>query len=161
MGYMPKVIKCRLKTGGKTIEEIREKNRGQGLTYRDFENIQRAYEQFNGVVLYLSLWDYDNYESYHVSGWDDEVDEKMMMGVYYAEQTHPFPRYKDKLQEFITDWKAKRYDPGCAMCFDKEDVEELEVIREEVKEEVKSHEEKEKSKECTRTGKKKKKHRKR
>ncbi|MBU5438312.1 hypothetical protein KQI42_09845 [Tissierella sp. MSJ-40] len=140
MGYVPKIIKCRLKTGGKTIEEIREKNKGQGLAYRDFKNIQRAYEQFDDVILYLSLWDYDNYESYHICGWDDEFDEKMMMGVYYAEQIHPFPQYKGKLQTFIADWKAKRYDPGCAICFNREDVEELEVISEEVKEGAKSHE---------------------
>lgn len=159
--YKPKVIKCRLKTGGKTIEEIREKNKGEGLTYRDFEDIQRANEQFDGTVLYLSLWDYDKYESYHVYGWENEVDEKFMMGIYYAEQTHPFPRYKGKLEEFIADWKAGDYDPGCAICFDKEDVEELEVISEEVKEEAKNNVKKEtpKKKKRTRTGRKKKKHR--
>ncbi|SHJ74892.1 M78 family metallopeptidase domain-containing protein [Tepidibacter formicigenes] len=137
MKYQPKIIKCRLKTGGKTINEIREQNKGQGLTYRDFENIQKAYEEFDGVVLLLSLWDYDNHESYHVYGWDDEVDEKMMMGIYHAEQTHPFPRYKGKKEEFIADWKAGKYNPGCPMCFEKEDVEELEVIREEVKNMIK------------------------
>ena len=159
--YKPKVIKCRLKTGGKTIEEIREKHKGQGLTYRDFENIQRANEQFDGIILLLSLWDHDNYESYHVYGWDDEVDEKMMMGIYYAEQTHPFPMYEGKLEEFIADWKAGTYDPDCALCFDKEDVEELEVISEEVKEEAKKHEQKEAAKKRKRsgTGRKKKKHR--
>lgn len=155
MGYRPKVIKCRLKTGGKTIEEIREKHKGQGLTYRDFESIQKANEEFDGIVLHLSLWAYDNYESYHIYGWSDEADEKMMMGVYYAEQTHPFPQYKEKLEKFIEDWKAKTYDPGCPMCFDKEEVEELEVVSEEVKEEAKSREEKAKSKEKSRKKKKK------
>ena len=156
MGYIPKVIKCRLKTGGKTIEEIREKYKGQGLTYRDFENLQKANEEFDGIVLYLSLWEYDNHGSYHISGWDNEVDEKMMMGIYYAEQTHPFPQYIDKLKEFIADWKAGEYDPGCPMAFDKEDVEELEVISEEVKEEVKNYEEKEKAKRTPQTRQKKK-----
>lgn len=58
MNYQPKVIRCRLKTGGKTIQEIREKNKGQGMVYRDFENIKKTYDILDGVVLLLSLWDY-------------------------------------------------------------------------------------------------------
>ena len=134
MSYGPKIIKGRLKTGGKTIAEIREQNKGQGLTYRDFENMQKAYEQFDGLVIYLSLWEYDNYGSYHLYGWDDEAEERMMMGMYYAEQTNPFPQYIGKFEEFVADWKAKEYDPGCVFCFELSDVEELEVVKEEVKE---------------------------
>lgn len=137
--YQPKIVLCRLKTGGKTIAEIREKHKGQGLTYRDFENLQKAFEEFNGLKVYLSLWAYDNYRSYHLHGWENDIDEKMMMGTYYSEQTHPFPQYIDKMEEFIVDWKAGEYDPGCSFCFDPEDVEEIEVYREEVKEEAKGH----------------------
>jgi len=146
MSYTPKVIKGRIKTGGKTIAEIREQNKGQGLTYRDFENIQKAYEQFDGLVIYLSIWDYDNYSSYHLHGWDNEADERMMTGMYYAEQTHPQPQYKNRLEEFVADWKAKEYDPGCAFCFELSDVEELEILHEEVKEVQQDGKEKEKEK---------------
>lgn len=31
MNYRPKVVRCRLKTGGKSIPQIREECRGQGL----------------------------------------------------------------------------------------------------------------------------------
>ncbi len=139
--YKPKVILCRLHTGGKSVEEIREDCKGQGLAYRDFENIQKANAQFDGVELWLSLWSYDNYSSYHIYGWKDDVDEKMMMGIYFMEQLHPYPQYKDRLEEFIKDWKAKRYDPGCALCFEKNQVEELGVVQEEEKEERKADEE--------------------
>lgn len=157
-GYKPKIVKARLKTGGKSIAEIREQNKGQGLTYRDFENIQKANEQFDGLIVYLSLWEYDNYSSYHLYGWDDKDDERMMMGMYYAEQTHPFPQYKGKLEEFIADWKAKKYDPGCVFGFEPSDVEELEVIQEEVKEVRKDGKEKEKAQAKPRRKRKKKKH---
>ena len=30
------------------------------MTYRDFENIQRSNEEFDGLVVLLSLWAYDN-----------------------------------------------------------------------------------------------------
>ena len=112
MNYRPKVVRCRLKTGGKSIPQIREECRGQGLTYRDFENIQRSNEEFDGLVVLLSLWAYDNHASYHLHNWDPADDERMMMAIYYAEQVHPFPRYKNDLVKFKADWAAQAYDPG-------------------------------------------------
>lgn len=94
MNYQPKVVRCRLHTGGKTIQEIRERYTGQGMTYRDFEDIQRADEAFDGLVVLLSMWAYDNHDSYHLHNWDPADDERMMMGIYYSEQVHPYPRYK-------------------------------------------------------------------
>ena len=132
MNYRPKVVRCRLKTGGKSIPQIREECRGQGLTYRDFENIQRSNEEFDGLVVLLSLWAYDNHASYHLHNWDPADDERMMMAIYYAEQVHPFPRYKNDLVKFKADWAAKTYDPGAVLCFRAEDVEEIEVLCEEV-----------------------------
>ena len=99
MTYQPKVVRCRLKTGGKSIEELRVQYAGQGLVYRDFENIQRANEHFDGLVILLSLWDYDNGEYYHLYSWEKTDDEKMMMGIYYAEQTHPVPGTKMILRD--------------------------------------------------------------
>lgn len=131
MTYQPKVVRCRLKTGGRTIQEIRERYTGQGMTYRDFENIQRANEEFNGLVVLCSLWDYDNHESYHLHNWDPVDDERMMMGIYYSEQVHPYPRYKNDLDKFKADWDGQTYDPGATLCFQPEDVEEIEVLCEE------------------------------
>ena len=58
------------------------------MTYRDFENIQRSNEEFDGLVVLLSLWAYDNHASYHLHNWDPADDERMMMAIYYAEQVH-------------------------------------------------------------------------
>lgn len=131
MNYQPKVIRCRLKTGGKSIEEIRQKYTGQGMTYRDFENIQQANEHFDGLTLQLSLWAYDDHDSYHLHNWDPADDERMMMAIYYSEQVHPYPRYKDDLEKFKADWTAGTYDPCAVLCFPPSDVEELEVLCEE------------------------------
>lgn len=102
------------------------------MVYRDFENIQKANEQFDGLVLLLSLWDYDHHESYHLHNWDPADDERMMMAIYYSEQVHPYPRYKNDLEKFKADWAAQTYDPGAILSFAPADVEELEVICEEV-----------------------------
>ena len=117
MTYQPKVIRCRLHTGGKTIQKIRERYAGQGMTYRDFESIQRANEEFDGLVVLLSLWDYDNHEAYHLHNWNPEDDERMMMAIYHSEQVHPFPRYKNALEQFKADWAAGTYDPGATLCY--------------------------------------------
>ena len=82
------------------------------MTYRDFENIQRSNEEFDGLVVLLSMWAYDNHASYHLHNWDPADDERMMMAIYYAEQVHPFPRYKNDLAKFKADWAAQAYDPG-------------------------------------------------
>ena len=120
MNYRPKVVRCRLKTGGKSIPQIREECRGQGLTYRDFENIQPAT---------------DPHASYLRHNWDPADDERMMIAIYYAEQVHPFPRYKNDLAKFKADWAAQAYDPGGAsLTFAPADVEELEVLCEEAAE---------------------------
>lgn len=133
MTYQPKVVRCRLKMGGKSIEEIRAQYTGQGMTYRDFENIQRANEQFDGLVLLLSLWDWDNYESYHLHNWEPTDDERMMKGIYYSEQVHPYTIYKNDFERFRLDWKAGNYESPGVLNFAPADVEEIEVICEEVK----------------------------
>ena len=71
------------------------------MTYRDFENIQRSNEEFDGLVVLLSLWAYDNHASYHLHNWDPADDERMMMAIYYAEQVHPFPRYKNDIAKSL------------------------------------------------------------
>lgn len=54
MFYRPKVVRCRLKTGGKSIEQIKESHKGQGLVYRDFESLQQMYDAFSGLIVELS-----------------------------------------------------------------------------------------------------------
>lgn len=72
---------------------------------------------------------------YHLHNWDPADDERMMMAIYYAEQVHPFPRYKNDLVKFKADWAAQAYDPGGAsLTFAPADVEELEVLCEEATE---------------------------
>ncbi|WP_010498582.1 hypothetical protein [Paenibacillus elgii] len=126
-----KVIKGRVVTGGRTIPEIREANSGQGMTYRDFENMQKAYDHLNGAEAIFRLWASDGFESYYLAGWEKEYDEQIMMGMYYAEQTNPFQdEYKNNLEGFIADWKANKYDPMCAFALSPGDVETIEVLKE-------------------------------
>lgn len=124
------IVQGKLKTGGKTIDEIRNQHANQNLKVEELENIKKAYETLDGVELYLSLWDYDNEETYHLCRWNDEVDEKIMMGVYYFEQVSFSTKYLNNREKFIKDWKNNKYEPMGSLCFEKEDVEVLEKISE-------------------------------
>lgn len=127
MNYQPKLIRCRLKTGGKSVEQLRERFHGQGLTYRDLENYRNMYDRFNGLEVILSLWDYDNMEDYHLEDWKPGDDDAVMRGIYFAEQAHPFRQcYKNNFKRFKDDWDNHKYSfDGAALIFPHEDVEEL------------------------------------
>lgn len=126
-----KVIKAKIVTGGRTIPEIREENKGQGMTYRDFENMKRAYDLFDGAIAVFRQWEHDEYESCYLAGWDEANDSQIMMGMYYAEQTNPFQvTYKNDFDAFREDWQSGKYDTMCAFALDQNDIEVLEILKE-------------------------------
>ena len=131
--YRPAVIRCRLHTGGKTVAEIKARYTGQGLTYRGFESLQRAFDLFDGQEINLFKRMRGGEIVYHVAVWPKE-NMNIMDAVYETEQTHPDRRYTDDKQKFMLDWLQGKYSAGMAFEFQAEDVEELEVIQEEINE---------------------------
>lgn len=89
--YKPKVVLARLKTGGKTVEQIRDELKGQGFTWNQFKHMKESYDLFDGLELYLSLWAYDGHSAWHLYNWKQEDDERVMNAIYHAEQFNPFP----------------------------------------------------------------------
>lgn len=95
----------------------------------------------DGHVLYFSLWDYDNYESYHLFGWDDEDDEAVMLTMYQTERESGLideqsPNGSETLEAFTEKWKAKEWEPDGAFCLPLDKVELQEVKQEEEKDET-------------------------
>lgn len=131
--YRPKMIRGRLHTGGKTVEEIKARYTGQGLTYRGFESLQRAFDLFDGQEIKLFKKEGGGEVVYYVAVWPKE-NMKIMDAVYEAEQTHPDRRYTEDKQKFMLDWLQGKYSAGMAFAFLPEDVEELETLREEINE---------------------------
>lgn len=122
-------VRCRLHTGGKTVEEVRERYTGQGLTYRNFESLRRAFDLFDGQQINLYRKESGAVTTYFVASWP-KANGKIMDGVYEAEQTHPKPMYKGEREKFLADWMNGKYNARMAFEFPAEDVEELEVIQE-------------------------------
>lgn len=122
-----------MRTAGKTAKDYQKEMKGQGFTFRQFEHMARADQYFDGVELWLSMWDYDNHESWHLWNWKQSDDEKIMMAMYEAEQFHQFAQYRNDFERFKEDWKAGEYDPGCTYTFPIAAVEVLAVVQEEEK----------------------------
>lgn len=101
MGYQPKIIRGKVKGTGYPID---------------------------GRVLLFSLWDYDNYENYHLSGWSEDNDEAVMQTIYRSEEEAGLCLY-DTLDEFTRAWKAGEYEPDGVFCLSPDNVEVLEVIQ--------------------------------
>lgn len=132
--YLPLVVKARLHTGGRDYDEIRQELKGQGFTCKQMKGMVREGNYFDGIVLYLSKWNWDNHESWHLYNWDDKDDKEVMLGIYEAEQYHPQApyRYRDNFEKFQKDWTSGEYDPGMTFTFKDSEVEVLEVLQEEV-----------------------------
>lgn len=124
MSYIPKTIKCKMNFKNITDEEIMK----QCAAKSESEGVRKFYEKIDGIELYLSLWAYDKYESYHLSNWKDEVDNVMMKAFWIFEKE--FGVYDD-YEAYKKDWKEGEYDSGGSIVFPKSCVEELEVICEE------------------------------
>ena len=69
--YLPLIVKAKLHTGGRDYEKIKEELKGQGFTCKQMKGMVREGNYFDGIVLYLSKWNWDNHESWHLYNWDD------------------------------------------------------------------------------------------
>lgn len=103
MEYQPKLIRGRVKDTGYPID---------------------------GLELIFSLWDCDNRESYHLSLWNKEDDEAVMITMYQSENEAGFCVYAT-LEDFTRAWKAGEYEPDGVFCLAPDNVDVIEVIRKE------------------------------
>ncbi len=82
----------------------------------------------DGHTLFLSLWDYDNHESWHLYDWPEES-ERAVMETMYITETEAGMCLSDSLEEFEENWKE--WEPQGSFCIPLSNVEEIKVIREE------------------------------
>ena len=125
--YLPKVVLARLKTAT-TLDEVQQL-KGQGFTRNEMKAMVRSMGFFDGLEVFLSKWNWDNYASWHLYNWKPQDDETVMKAIYEAEQLHPYScgRYKNDFAQFEKDWKAETYDPGATLAFEETQVGVLEV----------------------------------
>lgn len=85
----------------------------------------------DGHTLVLTLWDYDNYESWHLYGWMPE-DEHAVMETMFITETEAGMCLYNTLGEYTEYWKEQ--EPEGSFCIPLENVEVIKVLQEEQKE---------------------------
>lgn len=85
----------------------------------------------DGHILTLSLWDYDNYESWHLSGWPNEAGKAVMETMFITETAAGMCLY-DTLEEFADHWDE--WEAQGIFCIPKENVEVIRIQQVETKE---------------------------
>lgn len=85
----------------------------------------------DGHVLALSLWDYDNYEDWHLGFWKDEADRAVMETMFITETEAGMCLY-DTLEEFAEHWEE--WEAQGSFCIPKENVEIIRILQVETKE---------------------------
>lgn len=124
---------ARLKTAA-TYEEIKQQLKGQGFTAKQMKAMVRCMNYFDGLIVYVSKWAWDNHAAWHLYNWSNGDDETVKKALYEAEQFKEFGSavYKDNFQKFDEDWEAGIYDPGATFAFQDAQVEIIEIVQEEV-----------------------------
>lgn len=130
--YAPKLVLCRLKTGGRTLEQTKEEEFNGHASLDELTFTKKFNDEIDGVEAILSLWDYDNYKYYHLSSWDKQYEDKIIKAMFYAENTMS-SIYRNDFERFKNDWQTELYIPECPIVFEKKHIEEIRVIREEIK----------------------------
>lgn len=124
--YIPKIVKARLKTNY-TIEQLKKECSRYGFTENELNYIKKAYDYFNNVELYLSLWNHDK-ECYHLWDWEEQFDEKVITGIYYVILSAGYDYELDKFKKML---KSDTYELEVIICFKYSEVEVLKIVQEE------------------------------
>lgn len=85
----------------------------------------------DGHILTLSIWEYDNYDSWHLFGWPDGSDRAVMETMFLAE-TEAGMCAEDTLEEFAEHWSE--WEAQGTFCLPLENVEVLRTVQEEINE---------------------------
>lgn len=128
---MPKeVVLGRLRTKGKSLQEIQQEQGEYSAEYEDLLHIQKAYEAFDGAEVYLAPSIFGEKPCYCLIRWDKKYDSKMKKAMYHLEQDSLCGNYLHNREGFNEDWESGEYSPCAIVAFAEKEVEVLNVIGE-------------------------------
>ena len=115
-----KFYKVKLKTAGKTVEEVLATYDTMKPSKEEVEETIKASNLVDGLV--VGVMGPTVGGGFSLVGWDKEDDEKIRDFVYQAEQDQYFGCYIDERKEFLEDWNSEQYEPEGSLSFAAEDV---------------------------------------
>lgn len=122
-----KIYKAKLKTAGKTFDEVIATYCGMKPSREEVENQIRGFNLVDGLV--VAVLGPTIGGGYALAGWETEDDDKIRDFMYLAEQDPFFGTYIDEREKFLEDWDAEDYEPEGSLSFSAEDVEILDELK--------------------------------
>lgn len=121
------IYEAKLKTGGKTAEQLKNdfESVGEPLTDEEIQKWIAAYNLIDGVEV-IVIKSHLSEGSYTPISHKQADDHKLRDFVYQAEQDGYYGSYIDMREEFLEDWASGDYSPAGSLSFDASD---LEIIR--------------------------------
>lgn len=126
---MMKMYKAKLKTAGKTVEEVLATYDSMKPSQEEVENTIASFNLIDGLV--VGVLGPTVGGGYALAGWDSDADAKIRDFIYQAEQDEFFGSYINERDQFLEDWDSENYDPGASLSFAAEDIQILEEIKSE------------------------------
>lgn len=120
-----KLFKAKLRTGGKTKDQIISDFEGE-VTEKEIRDWKYVFNLIDGKeIIVVEVFK----GRFTLVSWLDEDDSAFRDFIYQAEQDDMFGTYIDDREEFLNDWKDGRYEPTGSLGFDKNDVEIIEELK--------------------------------
>ncbi len=124
-----KLYKARLKTGGKTDEQIKaDFNDSFGpVTQEELNRYKTSMEMVDNLEIVVTDSFYD--DSYALISYEEKDEDTWREFIYLQEQDPFFGTYVDEREEFLEDWKSGEYMPNGSLVFQPADVEIIERLK--------------------------------
>lgn len=119
-----KLLKAKLRTGGKTQDQIAS-DYEDDITEKEIQDWIKAYNLIDRKEIIVADIRKDRFT---LISWLDEDDETFREFIYQAEQDDLFGAYTNAREKFLRDWKDGVYEPGGSLGFDENDVEIMEEL---------------------------------
>lgn len=117
---------AKLKTAGKTHEQILAEYEGPRPSDEFIQNIKKAYDSIDGLE--VAVLKSGISEGYVIGGWQGKDDHLFRDFIYQAEQDEFFGTYVDDYEGFLKAWMSGEYEPMGSLTFDHKEVEILEKL---------------------------------
>lgn len=123
-----KLYQARLRTGNKTIDDIKARFEGEYVTEQELNKWLDDYKLIDGTEVVVAKGPIND-NDYSLMAWDPADDEKWRDYIYANEQDPYFGTYIDAWDEFLEDWNNGDYSPAGSMVFHENDVEIIQELK--------------------------------
>lgn len=122
-----KLYRAILHTGGKTRQDIRDRNQEWNFSEKDIDDAIAYYDAFDGMPIFCTKGFFES-EYVFLGCADNAYADRLKEASYCMEQDSMFGKYINQREEFEKDWDNGDYEPEGNWTFDDDEIEILEAL---------------------------------